>query len=209
MKPMFKTLSVPAVVGLMLLGGATNSSRGAEPQLIPVKQEAIAAREKFLAEHGPKGAKLVAYLDCGTQKVSTTTGPVKIHWVAGKSHEFASEAKDIAQAQATVFFDESQVRLKITGLDPSRRYLAGLSWWDYDNSGRTQSVIVGSPDGQLVRLAIPAIRLPNYKDDRQPPAERRFSLPASFARDGELLLKVQLDGGANAVISELWIWQLN
>ena len=57
------------------------------------------------------------------------------------------------------------------------------------------------------QLCIPAIRLPNFKDDGQLPAEKRFTLPVTFAREGKMQLAVHLVTGVNAVISELWIWQ--
>ncbi len=83
------------------------------------------------------------------------------------------------------------------------------SWWAYDNGSRTQSVVVGSPDGRLVRLAVSAIRLPNFKDSKQLPAERRFQLPVVFSQDGKLRLVVQRVDGGNTVISELWVGQLD
>ncbi len=181
----------------------------AEPKLLPADPAAIAAREKALAEKAPKGAKLVAYLDCGAQRESQGAGKVKITWVPGMVHQFLSETKGVPPAQATIFFGESEVVFKIAGLDGDRRYMAGLTWWDYDNGGRTQSVLLSSPDGRSVRLAVPAIRLPNYIADKQLPAERRFALPVVFAEAGRLQLTVQLVTGPNAVISELWIWQLN
>jgi hypothetical protein len=188
-------------------GAAADDSQAVK--LISASREAIAGREKSLAEKAPKGAKLVAYLDCGTERESAAIDKVKIVCVSGKPHQFASEAPGVPATQATIFFDPEQVVFEVRGLDRARRYLAGLSWWDYDNSSRTQSVLVGSPDGRLVRLAVPAIRLPNYKDSKQLPAQRQFQLPVVFSQDGKLRLVVQRIDGANAVISELWIYPLD
>jgi hypothetical protein len=178
-------------------------------KLIAANPDAIAQREKAISEKAPKGAKLAAYLDCGTQRESANSGKVKIKCVSGRPYQFPNEAPGELSTQATIFFDSERVVFEISGLDRSRRYTAGLSWWDYDNGGRTQSVLVGSPDERLVRLAVPAIRLPNYKESKQLPAERRFHLPVVFSQDGKLRLVVELASGANAVISELWIWQLD
>jgi len=60
-----------------------------------------------------------------------------------------------------------------------------------------------------VRLGVAAIRLPDYKQSKQLPAERRFQLPVVFAQEGKLRLVVQRVDGANAVIGELWVWQLD
>jgi hypothetical protein len=202
-------VGVPAV-GLALLWSAvaTAAEHPDEPKLIPVDPKVIQAREKSLAEAAPEGAELVAYLDCGTQRRSTTTDRAKITLVQGRPYHFRSEAKDVEPTQPTIFFHETEVVFKISGLDRAGRYLAELTWWDYDDGSRTHSVLAGSPDRRLVRIAVPAIRLPNYRTDAQKPARRRFSLPATFARDGELQVTVRNVTGANAVISELWIWQM-
>lgn len=208
-------VSLVAVLGLLAVCAfsdasldATAAEEPAEPKLIPVEAKTIAARQESLSQSGPEGAKLVAYLDCGSQLVSTTTDEVTISWVSGAAYKFPSEAKDVLPTQPIIFFDASQVPFEIDGLKRTEHYLVGLTWWDYDDGQRTQSVVVGSPDGRLVRLAVPAIRLPNYTSDGQLPAELRFRLPATFAREGKMRLTVRAVTGANVVISELWIWQL-
>ncbi len=180
----------------------------AKLKLIPVDKETIAKREKSLAKSAPDDYELVAYLDCGTQRESTTGDRVKITHLSGQPYKFASEAKDVLPTQPTVFFGAREVALEISGIDRRQRYMVGLTWWDYDDGQRTQSVVIGSPDGRMVRLAVAAIGLPNFTGDGQLPAEKRFSLPAVFARNGRVKLSVRQVTGANTVISELWIWQL-
>lgn len=195
-----------AVVGVVPVAGAAEDKP--EVKLIPDDPKAVAARVKSLTESAPKGAKLVAYLNCGTQRESIAGKDVKIAWKSGEPYLFRSEAKGVPATQPTIFFDANRVTFELAGLDRSRRYMVGLTWWDYDAGGRTQMVAVGSPDGRLVRMAVAAIGLPNYTATGQLPAERRFSLPVTFARDGRMSLVVQRVTGANAVISELWVWQL-
>jgi hypothetical protein len=205
-------LAVVVLAAATLFAGPRPIAAADDPQavaLIPASREAIAAREKALSEKAPKGATLVAYLDCGAQRESTTSDKVKVVSVSGKPYQFPSEAPGVPAAQATIFHDTEEVAFEIRGLDRTRRYLAGMTWWDYDNGNRTQSVVVGSPDGRLVRLAVSAIRLPNFKDSKQLPAERRFQLPVVFSQDGKLRLVVQRVDGVNTVISELWVWQLD
>jgi hypothetical protein len=200
-----------ALVFGSLLGTGSALAAGAapaEPELIPVDPATIAARERSLAEDSPDGAKLVAYLSCGQQRESVTTDAVKISLVRGEPYRFMSEAAEVLTTQPTIFFDATHVVLQASGLDREKRYNVGLTWWDYDNGSRTQSVIVSSPDGRLVRLAVPAIRLPDYTDSGQLPAERRFTLPVTFARDGRVQFTIECVTGANAVISELWIWEV-
>jgi len=193
------------------LGWARLAAGAEGPQAVELVSEnpaAIAARQQALAANAPKGATLATYLDCGCQRESAGAGPVKIVCLSAKPYRFPAEGVDVPATQATVFFDGEQVVFEIHGLDHKKDYLAGMTWWDFDNGNRTQSVLVGSPDQRLVRLAVPAIRLPDYKDSGMLPAERRFQLPVTFSQDGKLRLVVQRVEGANAVISELWVWQL-
>ena len=156
---------------------------------------------------GDKGT-LAVYLDCGSQLEATGTGGVKLTWIPGQTYLFPSKVEGVPATQASVAFDTSHVVFELSGLDPQRRYEVGLTWWDYDNGDRTEMVTVGSPKHRQVQMAIPAIRLPNYKDARQQPAEKRFSLPVRLARDGKMQLIVHQVTGANVVISELWIVEL-
>jgi len=140
------------------------TAHAAEPaaaKLIPVTAEAIAGREKSLAENAPERAKLLAYLDCGSQQQSTTGKEVTIVCLAGVPYRFPSEAKDVLPSQSTVFYSTAEVPFRIDGLKRSERYVVGLSWWDYDNGGRTQSVVTGSPDGQKTWIAqLPSLVCP-------------------------------------------------
>ena len=206
------TLSLLLLLAGVLVIGRVPIARAAEEKpelkLLPDDEKAVAARLKALSESAPKGAKLAAYLNCGTQRQSTAGKDVKIAWKSGEAYMFRSEAKGVPATQPTIFFDANRVAFELAGIDRSRRYLVGLTWWDYDAGSRAQMVAVGSPDERLVKMAIPAIGLPDYTASGKLPAERRFSLPVTFARDGRMSLVVQRVTGANAVISELWIWQL-
>lgn len=188
--------------------GLAGGDDGGPEKLLAADAAAAAARVKALGEAAPEGATLVAYLDCGTQRESTTTETVTIAWQSGKPYRFAAEAENLPPTGATIFFGETEVVFTIRGLDRGRRYQAGIAWWDYDNGGRTQQVLVGSPDGRKVRLAVPAIRLPDFEASGRGPAERRFSLPVTFAAKGCMRLAVQNVTGPNAVVSEVWICEL-
>jgi hypothetical protein len=133
---------------------------------------------------------------------------VKLTWIPGQAYLFPSKVEGVPITQATVAFDTARVVFDISGLDPQRHYEVGLTWWDFDNGDRTEMVTVGSPKHQQVQMAIPAIRLPNYRDAKQKPAEKQFPLPVRLARDGKMQLIVHQVTGANVVISELWIVEL-
>ena len=81
--------------GLVLaIDALPNSTAHAAPQeptkvqLIPVEADVVAARQKSLTESGPENARLVAYLDCGSQDKSTTTEEVGLTWTPGKVYRF-------------------------------------------------------------------------------------------------------------------------
>jgi hypothetical protein len=176
-----------------------------KPSLIPTDEREVAQRIKTLEQAcGDKG-KLAAYLDCGSQLQATGSGGVKLTWIPGQTYLFPSKVEGVPSTQASVAFDAVRVVFEISGLDPQRHYEVGLTWWDYDDGDRTEMVTVGSPNHRQVQMAIPAIRLPNFKNANQKPAEKRFPLPVRLARDGKMQLIVHQVTGANVVISELWI----
>lgn len=190
---------------------AAEDGQEEKPKLLGAAPEELAARQKQLVESAPDGGRLVAYLDCGSQWQSGGNdqgSPVKIVCMGGKPYRFQSEAAGVPSTQARIFFKEDDIVFDITGLDPRKQYRAGITWWDYDNGGRTQSVLAASPNRRMVRFAVPCIRLPDYETSGRLPGERRFSLPATFLRDGKMQLIVQRLAGANTVISEVWIWEM-
>ncbi len=187
---------------MALTGWAQDPS---EPKLIPVEDKVIQSRVEELKKACDDTRQLVAYLDCGTQRESVPAEGVTITWVAGKPYRFASEATDVSETLSTVAFDETRVVFEISGLDPQKQYEAGVVWWDYDDGQRTQMVTVASPDRRQVQIAIPAARLPNFKNAKQKPESKKISLPVRMARDGKLQLLIQPVTGPNAVVSEIWV----
>jgi len=192
---------------VMLTAVAVRAAEPEEMKLIPVSDEVIAARVKTLAAEAPKGAKLVAYLDCGSQQSTAKDSPMGIKLLKGEAYQFPPPEKEMPVTQPTVFFDGSRVEFLLSGIKRTGRYVVGLTWWDYDANGRAQLVAVTSPDGRSVRVPIPATGLPDYTVSGKPAEQKQFMLPATFAKDGNMKLFVQNITGGNAVISELWIWE--
>ena len=89
-------LAVTIGLAAGLAAGWTSIARAAddpaEVTLLAADADALAARQKSLADAAPEGTKLVAYLDCGTQRESTPSEEVKITWASGKPYRFQSEA---------------------------------------------------------------------------------------------------------------------
>jgi hypothetical protein len=189
-------------------GHATAAEEAPQVPLAPVDEKAVAERVEALAKEAPKGAKLVAYLDCGSQVETAKDSPVGIKKLQGDAYQFRADEAKVPATQPTIFFHNERVIFELSGIDRAGRYLVGLTWWDFDASGRTQMVMAASHDKRNVRIAVPAIGLPNYTEAKKPPDQKQFTLPATFAQDGKMQLAIIQVAGANAVISELWLWQL-
>ena len=187
---------------------ATRATENSKFPLLPVDQKAIAERIKTLNEDAPEGAKLVVYLDCGTQVESAVNSSVGIKKVKGDAYRFRADEVKVPAMQPTVFFDSDRVVFELSGIDRTGRYLVGLTWWDFDAGGRAQTVMVASHDKRSVRIAVPTIGLPDFTKSRKLPIQKQFMLPATFAKEGKLQMAILQAAGPNAVISEIWIWQL-
>ncbi|NQT14751.1 MAG: metallophosphoesterase [Planctomycetes bacterium] len=183
-------------------------SKSGERAAVEAKPVDVAARIKSLAATAPAGARLAAYLDCGPQTKSTTPADVRIKVVRGGPFVFGASVPGVAPSEATIAFDAEKVVVEIDGLRPDRRYVAGMTWWDFGARNRTQTVTAASPDGNETEQVVPATRLPNYRFDNRLPERRRFDLPTSLFQDGRLQLTVAIEQGANAVLSELWVWEV-
>lgn len=193
------------------LASVAGSVVGAEnPQfpLIPIDQKVLADRIKSLADEAPEDAKLVAYLDCGSQLETSAESPVAIKKLKGDAYKFRADEVKVPATQPTIFFDSDRVVFDLSGIDRTGHYVVGLTWWDFDAGGRAQMVMVASHDKRKVRIAVPTIGLPDYTKSQKGPAQKQFRLPATFANDGKMQLAVIQAAGPNAVISELWIWQV-
>ncbi len=191
-----------------LVTSPTIAAEAPHPKLSPDDEKAIAQRVETLIKEAPKGAKLVAYLDCGPQVETAKDSPVSIKKTQGEPYKFLAEDVEVPATQPTVFFDGDRVLFELSGIQRTGRYLVGLTWWDFDAGGRAQMVMAASHDKRNVRIAVSTIGLPDYEKSKKLPAQKQFTLPATFAKDGKMLIAVIHAAGANAVISELWIWQL-
>lgn len=184
------------------------------PALQARDADAIAARIEQLNKEAPEGAKLVSYLDCGTE-LSSSYGKVKISLENGTSYKFvpAEDAgplpEGVSVTQQTVFYDAANIDLKVSGIDRARRYRVGLTWWDFDAGTRTQSIICKQAHGYMLSIPVAAQSLPNFKISGAGPAVKSFLLPVQFAdAEGNVELKIHKEFGPNAVISEMWIYEV-
>ena len=182
------------------------------PQHIaPTKAEVDAAQPRMrdISVTLPTGAKLRTYVDCGGAG-RFEDGLKLIVPESAKLWQFKPETplEGVPPSHLTVLYDLAQLSFLIDGLDRSKKYQLNVVWWDFDASGRSQSLVVQSPDLSMVRILRAGIALPDFKESGMPPKTVTIMLPLAFVRDGKLILNVKNEGGSNAVVNEMWINEL-
>ncbi|MBN2216710.1 MAG: hypothetical protein JW719_05000 [Pirellulales bacterium] len=172
-----------------------------------------AQRRRDLArQFAAAGGNLSAYLDCGPQTAAGTAPGVELRTSRGKPFDFASVFA--APCYNTVAFDNKQVEIEATGLDPNKSYSIGFSWWDYNNDGRIESVYLAAGDGSGKTPLLEKTLLPAYAMIReQLPVEKTFAVPKSLHASGKMKIIFAFDEaraqGSNAVVSEVWIAEVS
>lgn len=109
--------------------------------------------------------------------------------------------------EASTLSDARTVSLRIANVDRDRRYVVGLSWWDFGNGGRRQSVEVATVDGETTRIVVKEAPLPGWVKDKQPAQSLTFELPREVNADGTVTLNVRKHAVASATVSELWVYE--
>ena len=138
-------------------------------------------------------AKALAYLDCGksVKKAKGKEGIV-IEQANGTGWTFEESV------EGTVAFDVHELRFSMTGLKKGQKYKVYWSWWDFDSATRLQSVWAGK--AQL----LPSTALPSHAQGKT--AETLSAvIPEAAIDKGTVILTFKKEGGANAVVSDLWI----
>ena len=167
-------------------------------------RERVAARKRELqTQHGT----LLAYIDCGLQMASED-GKVAIRQQRGKRWVLrGSEAvKDVAASHRDIVFDDNGIVFEIRGLDSKRNITLHLTWWDFNNNGRKQSVWASRTSSSAAQQIHPPTALPAWEGGKeQPPARVAADIPRSLINHGKVTVTIRNEHGANAVIGELWV----
>ena len=150
---------------------------------------------------------LAAYADCGGRfQYQLPGGPQLVHRRGG---DYAFQQQDAPAWFCTVFYDARAVRYDVVGLDASKRYELGWSWWDHNGDGRVESVTVSSLDGEDTKVLVEKAALPAWAGKRQPAAERTVELPRGLYGNGQLRISWSNEADVpNAVVSEVWLREL-
>jgi hypothetical protein len=106
--------------------------------------------------------------------------------------------------QADICFDENQVTFALKGLSLGKKYTLDMTWWDYNTADRKQSIWLVNAKGKRTRLLAPTA-LPSYHESRKMPGHVSLDLPVN---DEGVTIAIQREGGANAVLSEIWVTAL-
>jgi type 1 glutamine amidotransferase len=138
-------------------------------------------------------AKALAYLDCGkSAKKAKGKEGIVIEQANGTAWTFEDSV------EGTVAFDAQELRFSMTGLKKGQKYKVLWSWWDFDSATRLQSVWAGK-----VQL-LPSTALPSHAQGKT--AETLSAVIPDAAIDkGTVILTFKKEGGANALVSDLWI----
>ncbi len=148
---------------------------------------------------------VLAYLDCGLQARSGD-GPVSIKLLRGQPWFYkGSEAVDVGASHRDIVFDTEQIVFEVNGLEPGGRYAVSMSWWDFNTDQRRQSVWVSKPGAPGKKQVRKAASLPAYVVRQELPETVSAKLPRELIRNGSTRVIIQCEGGANAVIGEIWV----
>lgn len=164
-----------------------------------------AERRKRIADALPKGQRLVCYLDCGPQAADGQEGGALIREVAGMPFVYGAGDSVVAPWYDDITFDDQEIQYEVIGLDKGKRYRVGFSWWDHNNAGREQSVVV-SAKGCAAEEVLPRTKLPAWAGRQEKPEERVVMIPQRLSSIGTVRVSFANVGGVgNAVLSEVWI----
>jgi len=172
--------------------------------LSTVAKERIELRIRDLEARGP--TEVLAYLDCGLHLQSQPPEPV-IRQLEGSAWRYGGTgaAGVVPDAQRDITFDPQEIVFEVTGLDAAAAYRIHLGWWDFNTDQRRQSVWVSRPDGRDDRMLRETSALPSFLVRGESPEFVRLPLPSDLVTDGSIRIVIRCEGGANAVVGELWL----
>ncbi|MHB8972235.1 MAG: ThuA domain-containing protein [Pirellulaceae bacterium] len=176
-----------------------------EGRYYPVVPEELAARVRQVEQGLPPGEKLLVYVDCGREWDKSAPSGETIS-VEGDAYLFPG-SRDVFESEPAFGYVVSgnPARLQIEGLRPEKKYKLFISWWDFDNGKRIQSVRLQTRDGSRSFPALKPTALPTYFEKNELGKTYSFEIPGEFVKAGNIDCLIELVQGPNAVISEAWL----
>jgi type 1 glutamine amidotransferase/HEAT repeat protein len=183
-------------------GGGKAGRSGPKPDN---KRSAEVKTEK--AKQAPQGFKLVSYVDCGPETADGAKDGPSLRLASGESYTWDDAANIAPDRFGSVAYAGEQVVFDATGLNPKKQYRLGFSWWDFDHDDRAGSVWAATGQGQRETKVLDKTALPSHSARNEKPAEKTVDLPRELHANGRLRISFRNEGGANAVVSEVWLWE--
>ncbi|HPO13285.1 MAG TPA: ThuA domain-containing protein [Candidatus Hydrogenedentes bacterium] len=149
----------------------------------------------------PNGYRIAAYLDCGAQMQSPGEAGPYVKMITGETFAFPGISGPIGDCA----WDEKQVEAELTGLDPKKEYVLGVTWWDADKTGRCQSVKFGIGEPIVWTPVLPATQACAFNAGESTWARLQLPLTGGYAGKKQLRVAFVHETGPNAVVNELWL----
>jgi hypothetical protein len=176
-----------------------------EGRYYPVAAEERDARLRQIQQQLKPGEKLLVYVDCGREWDKTAASGETIS-VEGDPYLFPG-SRDVFESDPALGYVVSgnPARLQIEGLRAGKKYKLFISWWDFDNGGRIQSIRFQSKDATGSFPVLKPTALPAYHEKKELAKTYSFDVLSELVKAGTFRCLVESVRGPNAVISEAWL----
>jgi hypothetical protein len=133
-----------------------------------------------------------------------------IEAIYGRPYSWNIRAVDLPGFFGRGFYAFHDLLFRVRILHPDETYDLGLTFWDFDGGGRTESVQLETAGRKPIVSLMNGYVLPVYWD--RPTQKVRGNRPVSLAlkmpkeayADGSVLVRIVLKHGSNVVVSEVW-----
>lgn len=103
--------------------------------------------------------------------------------------------------------DKKAVQIHAKGMDKTKQYKLGFTWWDFSGKGIKQDVRVTSVDGETNIKVVEGALLPDYKNNQEKFETIIVDLPSETLLDGSCRIYFDNKVGSLALASEVFIFE--
>ena len=176
-----------------------------EGRYYPVVPEELDARLRQIQQQLKPGEKLLVYADCGREwdKTAASGETISVEGDRLSVSRFARRVRIGARSGLCRVGKPGSSAHR--GPSPGQKYRLYLSWWDFDNGRRIQSVRLQSIDGSRSFPALEPTAFPAYYEKKELAKTFSLDIPRELVKAGGFDCLIELVRGPNAVISEAWL----